>query len=284
MGGVFRIDRVINNNVISVLEDGHEVILTGRGLGFGQHAGGTYEPARVERRFVLDDSRSAAGFTAMIAELPYEVIVLSNQIADYVEQEFGVWLSSARQLALADHIQFAIERLAKGQRLANELLWELKNTYRTEFGAALQILDMVTEATGVVLPVDEAGFVTMHLVNAGLPGQARGSLSTAAAVSDIVTLVREELGIPLATDSVAYARFLTHVKFAVQRIEEGQLLANPDNALFEMVSAQDPTSYQCAQVIARYVLGRYEVVLPEEELLYLMVHVNRLRSRDSTTA
>ena len=103
MGGVFRIDRVINNNVISVLEDGHEVILTGRGLGFGQHAGGTYEPARVERRFVLDDSRSAAGFTAMIAELPYEVIVLSNQIADYVEQEFGVWLSSARQLALADH-------------------------------------------------------------------------------------------------------------------------------------------------------------------------------------
>lgn len=280
MGGVFRIDRVINNNVISVLEDGHEVILTGRGLGFGQRAGGTYDPARVERRFVLDDSRSAAGFTAMIADLPYEVIALSNRIADYVQDEYGVTLSSARQLALADHIQFAIERLAKGQRLANELLWELKNTYRSQFGAALEILDMVTEATGVVLPVDEAGFITMHLVNVGLPGEARGSLGTAAAVSDIVTLVREQLGIPLATDSVAYARFLTHVKFAVQRIEEGKLLSNPDSALFDMVSSQDPTSFQCAQAIARYVLGRYEVVLPDEELLYLMVHVNRLRHRD----
>ena len=36
----------------------------------------------------------------------------------------------------------------------------------------------------------------------------------------------------------------------------------------------------CALAIAAYVRDRYALDLPEEELLYLMVHVNRLRHRD----
>lgn len=284
MTGVCRVDRVIINNVIAVVEDDREVILTGRGLGYGQHPGGTYDPSRVERRFVLDDDRSAAGFTAVIAELPYDVLVLSNRIADRLAQLLGLTLTSAIQLALADHIQFAIDRLAKGQRLENALLWELKSTYRQEFTAALEILDMVREATGVVLPVDEAGFITMHLVNAELTGDMSASLGTASAVADIVALVRDWLGVPLASDSVAYARFLTHVKFAVQRIDEGRLLVSSDSALYQMVRSQDPRSYECAAAIADYVRGRYDIELPDEEMLYLMVHVNRLRHRDGDGA
>jgi beta-glucoside operon transcriptional antiterminator len=284
MTGVFRVERVINNNVISVLENQREVILTGRGLGFGQHPGGTYDPGRVERRFVLDDDRSAAGFTAVIAELPYEVLLLSNRIADYLADTLNLTLTSAIQLALADHIQFAIDRLARGQRLENALLWELKSTYRREFTASLEILDMVREATGVVLPVDEAGFVTMHLVNAELTGNLSTSMGTTTVVSEIVALVREHLGVPLATDSVAYARFLTHVKFAVQRIEEGRLLTSSDSMLYEMVKSQDPVSYECAAAIAGLLGDRYLVELPDEEMLYLMVHVNRLRHRDGEDA
>jgi len=277
---VFRIDRVINNNVIGVIENGQEVILTGRGLGFGQHAGGTYDPSRVERRFVLADGRSAAGFTSVISELPYEVLVLSNRIADYLEQELGLTLTSAIQIALADHIQFAIERLASGQRLENTLLWELKSTYRREFTAALHILEMVREATRVVLPIDEAGFVTMHLVNAELTGNLSASIGTATAVQDIVALVRQHLGLAIPADSGAYARFLTHVKFAVQRIEEGTLLAGGDSRLHDLVRSTDPAAHECAQAVAAYVRDRYAVVLPEEEQLYLMLHISRLRTRD----
>lgn len=277
---MFRIDRVINNNVIGVIEGGQEVILTGRGLGFGKHAGGTYDPSRVERRFVLADDRSAVGFTTVISELPYEVLVLSNQIADYVEQDLGLTLTSAIQLALADHIQFAIERLASGQRLENTLLWELKSTYRREFTAALHILEMVREATRVVLPIDEAGFLTMHLVNAGLTGDLSASIGTATTVQDIVALVRQHLGLPIPADSGAYARFLTHVEFAVQRIEEGSLLTGGDPRLFDLVRSADPLAQECAEAIAAYVKDRYGIALPQEEKLYLMLHVARLRARD----
>jgi beta-glucoside operon transcriptional antiterminator len=277
---VFRVERVINNNVISVLEDGHEVILTGRGLGYQQHHGGTYDPARVERRFVLDDDRSAEGFTSIISEIPYEVLVLSNRIADHLRTDIGIALTNAAQLALADHIQFAMQRLAQGQRLEHPLLWELKSTYRREFTAALGILEMIREATGVTMPVDEAGFITMHLVNSELTGDLATSLATATAVQDIVGIARAHLGVALAPDSAAHARFLTHVKFAVQRIEEGQLLVGADSQLYDMVRDKDPKAHECALAIAGYVRQRYGVELPEEELLYLMVHINRLRRRD----
>ncbi len=277
---VLRVNRVINNNVISVLEDDREVILTGRGLGYQQHPGGTYDPARVERRFVLDDDRSAEGFTSVIAEIPYEVLVLSNQIADHLKATLDLTLTSAMQLAIADHIQFAMQRLAAGQRLEHAMLWELKSTYRREFTAALEMLEMIHAATGVVMPVDEAGFLTMHLVNAELNGDMSTTVSTTTAVQDIVGIVRDQLGVPLEPDSVAYARFLTHVKFAVRRIEDGQLLVGTDSMLYDMVREKDPQAHEVALAIADYVRERYELDLPEEELLYLMVHVNRLRHRD----
>ena len=279
---LFRVERVINNNVIVVLQDDREVILTGRGLGFGQQPGGTYDPSRVERRFVLDDDRSAEGFTSIISEIPYEVLVLSNRVADHLADSAGIHLSSAAQLALADHIQFAVQRLASGQRLEHPLLWELKSTYRTEFTAALEILEMIREATGVVMPVDEAGFITMHLVNSELTGDLDATMGTATAVQDIVGIVRAHLGVALTPDSAAYARFLTHVKFAVQRIEDDQLLVGADTQLYDMVRTKDPRAHECAVAIASYVEQRYGVALPEEELLYLMVHINRLRRRDAT--
>lgn len=277
---MFRVSRVINNNVISVLEDGREVILTGRGLGFQQRPGGTYDPAKVERRFVLDDDRSAEGFTSIIADIPYEVLALSNRIADHLLATLGLALTSAMQLAIADHIQFAMQRLATGQRLEHAMLWELKSTYRREFTAALEILELVHADTGVVMPVDEAAFLTMHLVNAELNGDMSTTVSTTTAVQDIVALVRERLGVPLEPDSVAYARFLTHVKFAVRRIEDGQLLVGSDSQLYDMVREKDPQAHEVALAIGRYVHDRYGVDLSEEELLYLMVHVNRLRHRD----
>ncbi len=277
---MFRVQRVINNNVISVVEDGREVILTGRGLGFGQHPGGTYDPTKVERRFVLADDNSAEGFTSIIADIPYEVLALSNRIADHLTETLGVSLTNAAQLALADHVQFAIQRLAQGQRLEHPLLWELKSTYRAEFTTALEILEMVREATGVSMPVDEAGFITMHLVNAELGGEMGEAIGTATAVQDIVGIARAHLGVTLTPDSAAYARFLTHVKFAVQRIEDRQLLVGTDTQLYDMVRAKDPGAHECALAIAGYVQQRYGIDLPEEELLYLMVHINRLRHRD----
>ena len=42
--------------------------------------------------------------------------------------------------------------------------------------------------------------------------------------------------------------------------------------------AADPTSYACAQQIGTYLEGKFDITLSDEELLYLMVHLNRLKA------
>ncbi|MGV1004506.1 MAG: PRD domain-containing protein [Candidatus Nanopelagicales bacterium] len=277
---MFRVDRVINNNVISAREEGREVILTGRGLGFGMQPGSTYDPARVERRFVLADEPAAAGFKNVISELPYEVLVLSNRIADHLAEAFGLELGAPAQLALADHIQYAVARLAAGERLANSMTWELKATYPAEFQAALQVMAMIRDATGVSMPIDEAGFITMHLVNARRDGPTAQVDGPAPITAAVVALVERRMGLKLDVGSVAYARFLTHLKFSLQRIESGQLLSGPDSGLYPVVRERAPQAHACALEIGALVAQRYQVALPDEELLYLMLHINRLAARE----
>ena len=46
------VDRVINNNIVSTIDDeGAELILMGRGLGFGTKSGNDIDESKVEKIF-----------------------------------------------------------------------------------------------------------------------------------------------------------------------------------------------------------------------------------------
>lgn len=278
-GTVFKIRRVLNNNVIVVTEDKRDVILTGPGLGFGKRGGDMYDPARVEQRFILADA--SAGYISVLVALPYEMIALSNRVKEFLKRELSITLTSAQQLALADHMHFAVARHRQGMRLESTLVWELKSTYPAEFRASVQIMDMIHETLGARLPLEESAFITTHIINAELTGDLSRTTGTTTAVRDIIAIVREEIP-ELEPGTADYARFLTHVKYAVQRIEEGAMLTNPDAHFYDIVREKEPAAYRCATVIRDYVLDQFGAVLPDEEMLYLMLHISRLRARVPT--
>lgn len=276
---MFKIRRVLNNNAIVVTEDKRDVILTGPGLGFGKRGGDMYDPARVEQRFILADA--SAGYISVLVALPYEMIALSNRVKEFLKRELSITLTSAQQLALADHMHFAVARHRQGMRLESTLVWELKSTYPAEFRASVQIMDMIHETLGTKLPLEESAFITTHIINAELTGDLRRTTGTTTAVRDIIAIVREEIP-ELEPGTADYARFLTHVKYAVQRIEEGAMLTNPDPHFYDVVREKEPSAYRCATVIREYVLDQFGAALPDEEMLYLMLHISRLRARVPT--
>lgn len=136
---MFRIKRVLNNNVIAVDEDGADVILTGLGLGFQRKAGDLFDPKLVEQRFVLDDA--GAGYVSVLVNLSHEMIALSERYKTLLHEVLGIELTTVQLLALADHIQIAIERARAGLRLDGALVWELKHSYGAEFAAAERVLE-----------------------------------------------------------------------------------------------------------------------------------------------
>lgn len=277
---MFRIKRVINNNVVAVDEDGAEVILTGLGLGFHRKAGDLFDPKLVEQRFVLDDAGS--GYVSVLVNLSYEMIGLSERVKVMLRETLGVELTTVQQLALADHIHIAVERAQAGLRLDGALVWELKHTYGAEFAAAERILELVFETAQVRLPVEEAAFITTHIVNAELASSAtatdfRETNRATAAVREIMGIVRAAIP-TLEPGTADYARCLTHVKYTVQRIITGSMLSGRDHLLFEQVRDKEPEAWVCAQVIDAYVGEVFAVQLPQEELFYLLIHIGRLRA------
>src|SRR5690606_21034880 len=118
----------------------------------------------------------------------------------------------------------------------------------------------------------EIGFLTLHLQAA----RERGKLSETIRVTEGVrTAVREmerQLKKPLPRTSLDYVRFVTHIRFALQRALTGQPIVNP---LSRAIRERLPESFQQAQAVADRMEASLHLKLPEDEVAYLAMHVAR---------
>ena len=77
-----KISKVINNNVLSAFdENGQEVVLMGRGLGFKAKTGDDIDESRVQKVFCIENSALSRQFQEMISNIPMEHMQIS---ADYL--------------------------------------------------------------------------------------------------------------------------------------------------------------------------------------------------------
>lgn len=273
-----RISRTFNNNSVEVvLPDGRSAVLVGPGVGWEKRRGDEVDPAQIEKTFVLDASTAGEGMRSLLVSLPYPVVELTARISERLAEQHNIQMTPAVEIGLADHLAAALDRLASDTSLYNNLLFETKATYRQEFQIALHVLDWVEELSGKRLPLDEAGFITLHLVNAGLTGNMMETQRTAAAVHGVIEIVREWMPSVAAIDPGHFERFLTHLKFVVRRISEGAQLVGGHADVFTMLRRTEPDSYDCARRVADFLYRSYGSELSQEEVLYLMIHLARLR-------
>lgn len=84
------------------------------------------------------------------------------------------------------------------------------------------------------------------------------------------------LNMPIDEDSLDYERFITHLKFFVQRTMHDQKSKMWDRELMKMIQSQYSDAYACAKKVAEYILKTTPFDVPEEEMMYLTVHIQRL--------
>ena len=120
MVGTVVIKRVFNNNVAMVTsDDGSELIVIGRGLCFGRHAGDAIDEASVEKTYALQegtsqDSRTIDRLAHLLESIPTVNLVISEDIVQMLRRELNVDINDKILIALADHISLALERERKG--------------------------------------------------------------------------------------------------------------------------------------------------------------------------
>ncbi len=271
-----QIIKVINNNVISSEDDkGKEIVVMGKGIGFGKKAGEEIEETKIEKVFSLPDE-STSQFMQVVKDMPYEYIRTAELVIAYARETLGYHLSKNIYVTLTDHLGYAIERKRQGIVVANELSWEMKKFYNAEFQVGLKALDIVKQELDVELPEDEAGFIAMHLVNAQMGGQMNQSRNMPAMIKDILNIVRYTFQVELDEKSLSYERFVTHLRFFVQRVISREDSERNDEEFDQLIADRFPRSYECAQKIKSYMKKKLDYEVSDVEISYLAVHIHRV--------
>lgn len=274
-----RIAKVLNNNVITVIDEQHgESVVMGRGIAFKKQPGDEIDEERIEKIFTLENREVSQKLMTLLSDIPMEYMDISDEIIQYAQGVLGGKLHDSIYISLTDHIHFAIERYRLGMEIKNALLWEIKRMYRKEYAIGIKALGIITDKLGVTLPEDEGGFIALHLVNSQLNVEMRDTVTMTNIVKDILNIVRRSFVIDLDEESLSYYRFLTHLKFFAQRILSGTPSSNKenDNSLHDMVKQQYSSSYACAEKIKDYTWKIYGRPLSNEEMLYLTIHIERV--------
>lgn len=275
------IEKVINNNIISAYEkSGAEVIVMGRGIGFKKKQGEMVPADQISKIFRIKSRTLAEQFKELLANMPLERVRISDEIISHAKDHLKLKLNQSIYVTLTDHINFAIERVSQGIEPQNALLWEIKRFYPQEVQLGIYALELIQDRLDILLPEDEAGFIALHFVNAEYGTDIRDAVKFPDQMQAIVDIVERDLGILLDESSLHYERFMTHIKFLIQRIYRKELLSSEDRELSLLMQRKYPREYQCSVKVAEYIMQATGSRLSEEEIMYLSVHIRRVSTID----
>ncbi|WP_159584081.1 BglG family transcription antiterminator LicT [Streptococcus halichoeri] len=271
------IKRVLNHNAaISTNHQGLDILLMGKGIAFRKKVGDSIEVNAIEKSFVLKNSDNMNRFTELFITVPQEVVACSERIINLGKIKLGKTLDEILYINLTDHIHSAIERQEQGMLIHNPLRWEIQRYYPDEYSIGMKALELIDRDLGVTLAIDEAAFIAMHFVNASLDNPFKEPYRLTEIVSYIEQKIKTDFKTELDDTSIAYYRFMTHIKLFAQRVLSGMSYDDDDAELLLVVKAKYPKEYQCVVAISDEMEKQYNYHLNSSELLYLTVHVKRL--------
>ena len=67
-----------------------------------------------------------------------------------------------------------------------------------------------------------------------------------------------------------------HIRYYLKRIEDKKQFKNENKDLLNTMKENYPKVYQCSLKIADLIGKAYKAEIIEEEILYLMIHINRI--------
>lgn len=272
-----KILRIFNNNIVATKDDeGNDLIVQGAGVGFNKIVGMTIDPNSIEKIFTLKGSNSSK-YQQFFEQVPIEYFEISEMIADRSQEIFGGTKNAQSLIALADHIYQAVERVDKDRAIPNLMLDEIKAIYRDEFEVATWALDIIEKHVKVRLSEDEAGYITLHIVNANTSLDASINTKVLRFTRGVMDLIRTSLNVELNSNDFNTSRLLTHLKFLAIRIfnDDKQVIEVMDG-MYEMLINRDPRLRLCLDQIEKFTKQEFNYSLQRNEEIYLMVHLSKV--------
>ncbi|EHI73310.1 transcriptional antiterminator [Streptococcus criceti] len=273
-----KIERVYNNNVVQVTDKQHEEIIMGKGLGFQKKPGDDVDVNKIEKRFILQESDQdmIGELSRVYQDLTSQEINLVLTIIERGQEVLKQTFEISLYIALADHLQYAIQRTRDGISLQNPLAWEIRKFYPKEYELGQESLKLIESHIGLSMEASEAASIALHFINAQKDGSLiEASQQVSQIVINCLEIVRLHFGHLAAEDSVSYNRFVTHLQYFAQRVVSGSVQGNNDDFLYDQVKANYQEAFACTQKIKDYIEGHFAFQMSKDEQVYLTIHIQR---------
>ena len=268
------IKRINHNTAVCLDGAGRELIATGKGIGFGEMP---HEVPldQVQRTFYGIDPK----YLAFIEEVDPEVLEFSAQLASLATQQLSYELSPNLPVTLADHIQFALKRAREHMVLPMPLWREVEAAHPVEFRLGEMAAAGMQKTFQVRVQRQEAAGIALSIVNAAVsasPRTTRAERKEELLFDQIARIIERRMSARIDETSFAYTRFVSHIRYLLERLESGAPFQTENAELYASLSDQYPESAVCAREVAELIGATYETELSDEEVLYLILHITRV--------
>lgn len=277
----YRVKKILNNNVVYATANFLEYIVIGLGIGFHLKPNQVIPTDKIERVFSID--REDIGRVVQLAQdVPAELFTQLYTLISDLSEAYHVELNPHAYIALIDHIQFALYRFKNNQVIPNMMAADLKIIYPKEYEMGAQLLRQLNESLEILLPEDEVGFLTVHLVNGMESGLNNQTNLVTECIYDCLNIIRDHYLIPLKLEDPTTQRIMVHLKMLLQRVISKQQMQTQE-LILSNVMLEFKRAYACSLKIEAFIETRLKAKLNPQEMVYLTIHLNRIEMTSTNT-
>lgn len=267
----------INNNFALALNDNDEqIIVNGKGIGFLKMPCELLDYSLIERTFY----NASAESQRLIQSIPDDIMKTTSRIMNLIEPNIFTGLNPNLFFVLADHINFCIERNKKGIDFEFPAVDELEQMYSKEIKLGYRILEIIKEELNVHLKETEVYGFAMNIINAETENEVLINTEyNHKILTDITSIIEKEFDVEIDRTNYIYKRFRKHIQYLLVRIKRNEQLVSDVGTIQKNLAGEYLKEYKCAVKIVEYLKNEFKCQIENEELVYIVFHLNCLVCR-----
>lgn len=271
----YKVLKSLSSNVVVSEKDNNVYVLFGKGIGFGKKPGETItKGSNIEQKFIKIDESEKANYVEILKNVEGKILAVAEEIISLAEDILGEKLASRIHVGLSDHISFAMKRMELGIDMLNPFLNEIQTLYPDEYSIAEKGTKLIKEKLNVDFQESEIGFITLHIHSARVNEEVSQSLKYTRIVKEVMEYIQEILGTKANQKSMEYARLVSHLRYALDRIENDKVLKN---VMLESVKSAMSEEFEISKKVCKFISEKLSKEVCEDEVGYISLHIYRLK-------
>ena len=273
---MYKVKKVLNHNtVIAVNTDKlKEYLVLGKGVGFGKKPTQEITISSDYRIFSLEETTERGNIKEFIKNVSPIYIELADAVLCIADEKFDN-VDHNIIFPMADHLEFAVKRIEKGEEISNPLIDDIKILFHSEYKIAETIRPLLKEQFNIEISDDEIGYVALHVHSAISNDRISQSMEIARAVRECVTMIENVTKTTIRVDSLSYNRLMNHIRYMVARVQHNEPLKLNMN---DYILNTFPQSFGIAATVCEELGKSLGTKLDDIEIGYLAMHIERVKT------